>query len=179
MHTYFDFRTPRWILVAFCIIGILIAHPRAAGQSRKQGRRPVTVNAPEWYNVRPSLRDTLVARGKGKSNDEQVAIDKAVAEARSTLARVIELRWKELLRAVEEEGGSRLEWKSEPVTLTGSQPFLQKVFRRGKLRMAYVLVTIPERSVRHIVLQRLHRNGQWYEGVRNTQAVRAIEATPP
>jgi hypothetical protein len=158
---------------------MLTTPSQATGQSAKQSRRTTTVKAPDWYNNPPSLRDTLIARGIGKSNDEQVAVDKATLDARSSLAHAIDRRWEELLRAILQEGGPHLEWTPEPVTLAGSTPKQQKLARRGKVWTAYVLVVMPEVSGRAVLLQRLHRDAQWYERVRNTNAVRSLEDTPP
>jgi hypothetical protein len=152
---------------------------QASGQSSRQSKRVATVITPEWYNDPPSVPDTLIARGKGKSNDQQIAIDKATSEARSSLAHSIDHRWEVLLRTIQEEGGAPLAWTSEPVTLAGSTLRMQKVFKRGRTWTAYVLVGLPEASVRGVLMQRLQRNAQWYEGVRNTNAVRAVGGTPP
>jgi hypothetical protein len=163
-------------VLALCALVMLLDHAQAPGQSTTQSKRSSGVIAPVWYNDPPSRGDTLIARGKGKSNDQQVAIDKAVMEARSSLARSIDHRWEVLLEEIEKEGGAHLEWTPAPVTLTGSTPILQKVFRRGKTWTAFILVGLPESSVRIVLLERLRRDVKWYEGVRNTEAVQAAEA---
>ena len=172
-------RSPLWCVIALCTLGMFLDLAQAPGQSSRQSKRTSGAAAPDWYNDPPSVPDTLIARGKGKSNDQQVAIDKAIFEARSSLAHSIDHRWEILLRAIKEEGGPLLAWTQEPVVLGGSTLRLQKVFKRGRTWTAYVLVALPEGSVRAVLLQRLQRDEQWYEGVRNTSAVRALESPPP
>jgi hypothetical protein len=171
--------SPFWFVIALCTLGMFLDLAQAPAQSLRQSKRTSGVGAPDWYNVPPSVPDTLIARGKGKSNDQQVAIDKAIFDARSSLAHSIDHRWEILLRTIQNEGGGTLAWTSEPVTLAGSTLRMQKVFKRGRTWTAYVLVAVPEGSLRTVLLQRLHRDAQWYEGVRNTNAVRELEGTPP
>jgi hypothetical protein len=166
------------LLVALCVMSLVMIPLASNGQSTRSGKRSATVNAPEWYNAPPSVRDTLVARGKGRSNDEQVAIDKAVAQARSALAAAIDHRCEELVRAIEREGGAQRSWTREPVTLEGSTLLQQKIARRGNTWTAFVLVGVPEVSAHSVLHQRLHRDATWYESVRSTQAVRAFEGSP-
>jgi hypothetical protein len=172
-------RSPLWPVFALCTLVLFLDLDLAPGQSTKQNKRQSVVIAPVWYTDPPSVQDTLIARGKGKSNDEQVAIDKAVFEARSSLAHTIDQRWERLLRTIQDEGGPDLTWTSEPVTLAGSMLRLQKVSKRGRVWTAYVLVALPEESVRAVLLQRLQKDAQWYERVRNTNAARALEDSPP
>jgi hypothetical protein len=110
-------RSPLWPVFALCTLVLFLDLDLAPGQSTKQNKRQSVVIAPVWYTDPPSVQDTLIARGKGKSNDEQVAIDKAVFEARSSLAHTIDQRWERLLRTIQDEGGPDLTWTSEPVTL--------------------------------------------------------------
>ena len=167
------------LLVILWTIGTSAAFSQSSAPSTKPAGRTVSVNAPDWYNHPPSVRDTLIARGKGRSHDEQVAVDKAVAEARSALARSIDHRWKELLRAIAKEAGTHREWTPEPVTLESSVPLFQKAVKRGNTWTAYVIVAMPEGSARTVLHARLHRDAAWYDTVRNTRAVRMFETPTP
>jgi hypothetical protein len=90
------------------------------GQTGKQMNRPSRVKAPEWYDKVPADDSTLVVRGRADLKDQQVAVDKAVATARSGLAATIDRRWKELLQAIQKEGLIAPERTEESVTLEGS-----------------------------------------------------------
>jgi hypothetical protein len=161
------------------LLGLSVAFPQTFCQPSTKPKPGASARPPDWYNDPPSAPDTLIARGKGRSRDEQVAIDKAVADARSALARSINHRWQELLGAIEKEGGPHRAWTPEPVTLARSIPMIQKAVKRGATWTAYVLVGLPETSARNILHARLHRDTAWYGAVRNTQAVRTFETPSP
>ena len=166
-------------VLVLSLIGITMAFPQTFGQVPGRVKPGASARPPDWYSVPPAPRDTLIARGRGRSHDEQVAVDKAVAEARSALARSIDHRWKELLRSIEREVGVHRKWTPEPVTLASSVPILQKAVKRGNTWTAYVIVAMPEESARAVLQARLHRDATWYETVRNTQAVRMLETPSP
>lgn len=149
------------------------------GQTGKQMNRPARIKAPEWYDRVPADDSSLVARGSAYSKDQQVAVDKAAATARSRLAATIDLRWKELLQAIRKEGSAAPGWTGETVTLEGSRITLQKTFKRGRIWTAFVLVALPKSSVRSVLVERLHRNAEWYSGVKDTKAVRECEGISP
>jgi hypothetical protein len=167
--------------IHIAIAGTVLLFPLqiAAGQPPQQSKRPATVTVPSWYLDPPSVNDTLIARGKGKSNDEQVAIDKAITHARGSLARKIDERWRDLLRGIEKESGVHLAWTPGEVVLKGSTARMQQVFRRGRVWTAYVLVGLSEASARDVLLRRLHHDSQWYEKVKDTKAVRDLERVTP
>jgi hypothetical protein len=148
-------------------------------QSLKRSGPAPARNVPSWYADPPILPDTLVARGQGRSKDEQTAVDKAVAEARSALADSIDHRWRSLLKAIAAEGGAPRSVEHEPVVLKGSIVLRQQVLKRGKTWTAFALAALWEGSARDVLLDRLHRNAAWYEKVRGTEAVRALEMSAP
>ena len=158
---------------------IILSSAQVFGQHLKQVNRSQADRAPEWFNTVPPDSGNLIARGKAKSRDRQVAIDKAVAAARLSLAKSVDHRWEELVQAIQKECGSSWERRSEPVTLIGSTLKMQKSTKRGKLWTAFVLVALPEESVSAVMEQRLHRDAQWYSVVRDTRTVRQFEALAP
>jgi hypothetical protein len=170
---------PLWCLIAITCIAIIIVPSHTVAQSSSPGKSAGTTSAPAWYLTPPLVNDTIIARGKARSNDEQVAIDKAVVYARASLAREIDRRWRELLRAIEKESGGHLAWAPGEVVLKGSTVRDQKVINRGRAWTAYVLVALPEESARAVLLQRLHHDAQWYGKVKDTQAIRGLEQSSP
>ena len=149
------------------------------GQTGKPMNRPSRVKAPEWYDKVPADDSTLVVRGRADLKDQQVAVDKAVATARSGLAATIDRRWKELLQEIQKEGLIAPERIEESVTLEGSTMIMQKTSKRGRIWTAFVLVALPKSSVRTVLAERLHRDAEWYSKVKDTKAVRAFEDISP
>jgi hypothetical protein len=165
----------------FVLISLMITFdgPLLHGQTARTSNRTSRITAPEWYLKVPADDSSLVSRGKADSKDQQVAVDKAATAARSRLADRIERRWKELLLAVQKEGVAPPAWTVESVTLQGSTITMQKTYKRGRVWTAFVLVCLPKSSVRSVLVQRLHRDADWYSMVKDTKAVRAFEDLSP
>ncbi len=173
-------KTPILSLILIVLtIAIIVDVADVFGQTGKPTNRPSRFKAPEWYDRVAAVDSNLVARGRGDSKDQQVAVDKAAATARSGLAATIDRRWKDLLLAIHKEGVAGPEGTEESVTLEGSMIFKQKTFRRGRIWTAFVLVALPNSSVRSVLAQRLHRDAEWYDRVKDTKAVRAFENMSP
>jgi hypothetical protein len=170
----FRHRVGAWLL-AICGLMIGIEDAQVFAQSLKQTNRSGSITAPDWYDKVPPDSANLVARGKARSNDQQVAIDKAVAFARASLAKSIERKWADLLKAIQKESASRWQGKGESVTLIGSVPKMQKTVKRGRYYTAFVLVALPLESVHASLEQRLRSDMQWYSTVKDTKAVREFE----
>lgn len=163
------------LVLVLLMVGPAIISAQTPAASPGQRGGSGAASPPGWYFDPPSLPDTMIARGRGRSHDEHIAIDKALAEARSVLARTIDRRWKRLLKAIEAEGGERRRGGAEPVILTGSTPLMQTVGKRAAMWTAYVLVGLPESSVHAFLLRRLLADRAWYDAVRANAAVRAFE----
>jgi hypothetical protein len=148
-------------------------------QTVKQKRLPVRVKTPEWYDKVPADDSSLTARGRADSKDQQVAVDKAVASARSGLVEGIDRQWNNLLKAIQNEGVAIPVWTGEAVTLEGSTLKMQKTFKRGRIWTAFVLVRLPQSFVRSVLEERLRRDADWYSRVKDTRAVREWEGTSP
>jgi hypothetical protein len=147
----------------------------AVPQPRAQLNRSGRVKAPVWFDKMPVDDSSVVARGRGESKDRQVALDKAVADARSTLAAMVEVRWKDLLTAIRKEGVAPPTVADKSVTLMGSKSTMQKSVKRGKIWTAFVLVAIPRSSVSTEIVMRLHHDLDWYAKAKGTRAVRELE----
>ena len=170
------------ILVLMFVVlamAITIDGAQAFGQTGKPVNRPPRVRAPEWYDKVAADDSNLVIRGRADSKDQQVAVDKAVATARSGLAATIDSRWKDVLLAIQNEGVAVPEVTEDSVTLEGSMIIKQKTSRRGRIWTAFVLVALPKSSVRSVLVERLHRDAEWYSRVKHTQAVREFETIAP
>ncbi len=167
------------LLLALSITGLSLGLTPAFCQSPAFTTRTPRVNPPAWYAAPPVIHDTVIARGQGRSNDHQVAVDKAVLEARSALADSIDHAWEGLLWDIEEQTGHGHVSMHEPVTLQGSTVRVQKITKRGRTWTAFVLVGLPEESVRSELLRRLNRDRAWYEKIKDAPAVREIETPHP
>ena len=177
VHSTMSLQVPLALLVLL-ILGPAMTPAQTPTASPGQRGTSASVSPPGWYLDPPVLPDTLTARGRGRSHDGHVAIDKALAEARSALARTLDRRWSRLMKAIEAEGGERRRGGAEPVILRGSTPLMQTVGKRGATWTAYVLVGLPESSAHAFLLRRLHADRAWYDAVRTNAAVRAFEDGP-
>jgi hypothetical protein len=167
------------LLVVAITLMITLDGPLLFGQTGRLSSRAPRIKAPEWYLKVPSDDSSLVARGRADSKDQQVAVDKAATAARSGLADTLERRWKDLLLAIQKEGAGPPAWTGDSVTLEGSTITTQKTYKRGRIWTAFVLVRLPESSVRSVLVQRLHRDADWYSMVKDTKPVRAFEGLSP
>jgi hypothetical protein len=164
-------------MVATACAGLCIGYVHdGTAQASRRPARVAAIKTPEWYDKIPSDSAHLVARGTGKSRDQQVAVDKATAAARASLAKSIELQWSRLMAAIQKESGARRSGPTEPVTLLGSTVTQQQIAKRGKIWTAFVLVAVPRESVHTVLVQRLHSNEEWYSSVKHSKAVLEFEA---
>lgn len=163
------------LLLCLCGVAVLWLSAPTAGHSQIRPKGSISPHAPTWYNAPPVRNDTLIARGKGTSDDQQTAIDEGVAEARSILAMMVDRQWKELLRNIEDETGARSPSLPEPVILEGSRVVMSTVEQQKGAWTAYVLVGVPALSARTFLLRRLHTDAAWYEKVRSSESVRSFE----
>ena len=161
------------VLIGGIAASLCVGQP--AGRSGSPSSRATRVHPPEWFTNIPPDENRIVARGRGESRDEQIAVDKAVAAARSNLADTVDFRWQELVRATRHEVPDTTGATGGPVTLTGSTLSSQKTVRRGATWYAFVLVGLSKSSLREAVLERLHRDDRWYAKVKDTRAVSTFE----
>jgi hypothetical protein len=176
MRVHFFRRLVVMSLFLICSMPIIPSGAQPAAQSSKQSSRSSAVTAPDWYDKVPPDSANLVAKGRARSNDQQVSLDKAVAIARASLAKSVEKKWLVLLQAIQKENGTRWVGEVESVTLVGSVPKMQKTVKRGKYWTAFVLVALPLESLHASIEQRLHSDARWYSAVKETKVVREFEA---
>jgi hypothetical protein len=166
-------RNTRRVVLALSIWIVSGCPVQLCGQTTQKVGAVDRGTAPEWYMNVPADSGNLLARGTGKSKDEQVAIDKAVVAARSNLMRSVNRKWDSLVRAIEKESGQRSGVKTSSMTLVGSVIQKQSTTKRGKLWTAFVLVSLPQASIRKVLDARLHEDAAWFSRVQHTKAVEA------
>jgi hypothetical protein len=101
-----SFRLVVPVILAVSGTVIILSSAQVFGQHLKQVNRSQEVRAPEWFNTVPPDSGNLIARGKAKSRDRQVAIEGS-GGLRLSLAKSVDHRWKVGL-AVQKSGAS---WK--------------------------------------------------------------------
>jgi hypothetical protein len=170
-------RIARTSLLVVCAVIIVGSGPQAFGQTTRRESSIIPAGAPEWYERVPTDSTGLIARGTGKSKDQQVAIDKAIAGARRTLAIWVNRRWRALVEAIAKESGLHADVNTKSITLIASTVLKQSAVKRGKLWTAFVLVFLPESSIRRALDRRLHENAEWFSQIQGTKTAIEFEAS--
>jgi hypothetical protein len=166
-----------WQYVVACVGMVVLAGTlhEASAQVARPPARTGGVKAPEWYEKLPGDPANFQARGSGKSKDMQVAIDKAVVEARASIVREIDARWKALLAAIRNETHVGDPGKAGTVTLSGTSVVRQTAVKRGRAWTGFAVVSLSEEGIHNELIRRLHQNAEWYERVKGSRGVLDFE----
>lgn len=149
--------------------------------------RPETIrNLPNWYLRPPSDDNFLFGAATAVSRDVQIAINKAQAEARNSIAQGLEVKYGALNRRfVEEvgrEGSQLLDQYTQAykgvvsATLFGSRPRQQVLRTEGSLYRAIVLMELPVGEMSKRLLEQLRAQEQLYTRFRATEAFKDLDA---
>ena len=160
-------------LVFLLIIGLMVscAHHRIC---------------PNWYYNPPRDPNYLFAAKTATSADMQLAVDKAVQDARVDLAAQLEAHVMGLIKKFDEEVGATNDREllglysqtSKTVvdrTLVGARVRQQEVFKEGELYRACVLVELPLGPARELLLDQIKSNEILYTRFRASQAFKELE----
>ena len=160
-------------LVFLLIIGLMVscAHHRIC---------------PNWYYNTPRDPNYLFAAKTATSADMQLAVDKAVQDARVDLAAQLEAHVMGLIKKFDEEVGATNDREllglysqtSKTVvdrTLVGVRVRQQGVFKEGELYRACVLVELPLGPARELLLDQVKSNEILYTRFRASQAFKELE----
>jgi hypothetical protein len=164
-----------FVFAVFLVANCTVVTPNLFAQSGKTKKPASTAKPPQWFQVIPQDEQNLLARGRGESKDQQVAVDKAVMAARDSIVFATDDFWNKLVHAIRTEGITSHEPARGAVTLHGSKIAEQKVSRQKKIWTAFVLVSLPKSSIPPLLLERVRSDSQWYVLVRDTRAVQDLE----
>jgi hypothetical protein len=160
--------------------------PKTADLTPPPSRETVR-NLPKWYLKPP--RDDKFAFGTATavSQDLQVSIDKAQAEARNVVAQQLEVKYGALTKRFVEETGRNVDAQlldeytqvykaTVSQVLYGSRPREQTVRAEGPVYRAFVLVELPLGEASKRLMDQVRANEQMYTRFRASEAYKELEA---
>lgn len=145
-----------------------------------------TGDVPEWYTNIPQDPNYLFAVASATSQDMQLAIDKAVVNARTEIARQTEVKVSGIQKRFDEEVGmgensqlmQQFTQASKTVvstSLTGSRVRSQKTSKDGTIWRGYVLMEYPIGAASQALLNQLNGNSLMYTQFKATQAYKELD----
>jgi hypothetical protein len=149
------------------------------------GSSQKTVDMSDWETL-PNDPNFFYAMNTQVSQDMQLAINKATADARAEIARQVELKVNGLQKRFMEETGAGdnaqlLSMFTEAtktvvsVALTGSRVAKQKTQKEGNGWRAYVLVEYPIGAVNQALQQQIKNREELYTRFRASQAYKELD----
>lgn len=162
------------------------SRPNAADLTPPPSRETVK-NLPKWYLKPPKDDKYAFGTATAVSQDLQVSIDKAQAEARNVVAQQLEVKYGALTKRFVEETGRNVDaqlldeytsvYKSTvSQVLYGSRPREQSVRAEGSVYRAFVLVELPLGEASKRLMDQVRANEQMYTRFRATEAFKELDA---
>jgi hypothetical protein len=166
-------------IVSYLALSLLAVILVGCGSSQK------TVDMSDWETL-PNDPNFFYAMNTQVSQDMQLAINKATADARAEIARQVELKVNGLQKRFMEETGAGdnaqlLSMFTEAtktvvsVALTGSRVAKQKTQKEGNGWRAYVLVEYPIGAVNQALQQQIKNREELYTRFRASQAYKELD----
>ena len=174
-------------LLAFAIL-IAGCHPAPnASTLMPPPSRETVRNLPKWYLKPPKDDKFAFGTATAVSQDLQVSIDKAQAEARNIVAQQLEVKYGSLTKRFVEETGRNVDaqlldeytqvYKSTvSQVLYGSRPREQTVRAEGPVYRAFVLMELPLGEASKRLMDQVRANEQMYTRFRATEAFKELDA---
>jgi hypothetical protein len=147
----------------------------------------VVNSSPDWYMNVPQDPNYMFAAKSATSRDMQIAVDKAVADARSEIAKQMEVKYSGLEKRFREEVGTGTD--SELLdsysnaykqvvsnTLYGTRTKNQVVKPEGEIYRAWVLMEMPIGQANEALMGKIKANQAMYTRFRATQAFQDLDA---
>ncbi len=139
---------------------------------------------PSWYSKPKADPQYLIAKASATSKDKQLAIDKALHDARVELGKIVQTRLDSVRRAAEREasldlqGTERYQKAEEKIAadLKGSRVRNQKTSKKGKSWTAFVVVEVPVGAASDALVREVKDDELLVQTLGPTQAFRALEA---
>lgn len=159
----------------------------AAGcASNKALQKASACDVPDWYTNLPQDPSYFFAVASATSQDMQLAVDKAVVNARTEIARQTEVKVSGVQKRFDEEVGAgdnsqlmqQFTQASKTVvstSLTGSRIKNQKPCKDGSIWRAYVLVEYPIGAASQALLSQINSNNMMYTQFKATQAYKDLD----
>lgn len=172
-------RHTAWICL--CAMGLLAGEAAISSVASGQQKGPTP---PAWYSKPAVNRLVLMAKATASSKDKQLAIDKAVHDARVELGRMVQARVDSIRRSAEREAALDAEGTQRyrvagtkiAATLKGSRVRNQRQTRRGRVWTAFVVVEIPLGATSDALVRAVKEDELLSPTFGPTQAFRALEA---
>jgi hypothetical protein len=139
---------------------------------------------PSWYSKPKADPQYLLAKASATSKDKQLAIDKALHDARVALGKVVHARLDSVRRATEREASLDLEGTERylkagekiAVDLKGSRVRNQKATKKKKSWTAFVVMEVPVGATSDALVREVKDDALLAPTLGPTQAFRALEA---
>jgi hypothetical protein len=174
------------LLVPLALLAACRRGPNAADLTPPPSRETVK-NLPKWYLKPPKDDKFAFGSATAVSQDLQVSIDKAQAEARNVVAQQLEVKYGSLTKRFVEETGRNIDAQllDEYVStykatvsqvLYGSRPREQTVRAEGPVYRAFVLVELPLGEASKRLMDQVRANEQMYTRFRATEAFKELDA---
>lgn len=145
-----------------------------------------TGNIPDWYLNTPQDPNYLFAPSTASSKDLQLAVDKAVTDARAEIGRQVETQVQGLQKKFDEEVGvgdnatllSQFTQATKTVvnqSLNGSNVQKKEVVKDGQNWRAYVLVAYPIGAANSAMMEQIKKNQEMYTRFRSSQTFEELD----
>lgn len=169
---------PLFVLFAFLAIN--------CGSSNKDLTKVSEGEIPEWYLSLKPDPNYLQSSKTATSQDMQLAIDKAVTDARADISRQLDVKINSLEKQFKEEVGSdanstlltQFTQATKTITsqeITGSDVKEKKILKDGAIWRAYVLVQYPIGAANQTLMEQLKRNKEFYTRFQSTKAFEDLD----
>jgi len=167
------------LLVSLFVIG--------CGSSKSTVERTIDA-APDWYTNVPTSDDMLYAAVTSTSQDMQIAVNKAQADARNQISQQMEVKYSALTQRFQEEVGLAADSELlEQYTssykavvsqvLNGSRATDQEIIPEGESGYrAFVLMEMPIGQASQQLLEQIRQNQLMYTRFRASQAYEELES---
>lgn len=168
------------VLMFAAFFGMLALYVGCGGASKTNLPATSEGEEPEWYMNVPSDPNILFAAKTATSRDKQLAVDKAVQDARAEIAKQLEVKIQGLEKRFQEETGvgedsqlldqfTKANKSIVNQSLVGSKIEKQKTVKDGNTYRSYVLVNLPLGAAKEALVQQIKKNEQMYTKVRASQ----------
>jgi hypothetical protein len=176
----------RFPLAAVLLLVACHPKPNAADLTPPPSKETVK-HLPKWYLKPPKDDRFAFGTATAVSQDLQVSIDKAQAEARNVVAQQLEVKYGSLTKRFVEETGRNVDaqlldeytsvYKSTvSQVLYGSRPREQTVRAEGSVYRAFVLMELPLGDASKRLMDQVRANEQMYTRFRATEAFKELDA---
>lgn len=170
-----------------CLILIVNAFLLVQCSSPKDFSEVDEGDIPDWFTAPPTSSDFIYSARSAVSRDMQLALEKAIMDARAEIGRQVESNIKEIQKRFIQETGSGIDNELAQqfaiatksvvnVTLNGSRVKEQSYEQDGKFWRAYVLMEYPLGEARRNFLKSIQSNEELYNKLKATELFNELSA---